>query len=75
MGLNFDHINLETPTSKHMHEFQEVCTELEPVYGKIVWTLPHRKGITEYKLREAAKIARKRGILSLGYLLGIIKRL
>ena len=64
-----------TPTTKHEFEFQEICEQLEPTYGKIIWTLPHRKGVTEYKLREAAKIAKKRGKENVPYLMGIIKKL
>lgn len=64
-----------TRVTKHEHEFQELCEELEPTYGKIIWTVPYKKGVTEYKLREAAKIARKRGNLTYPYLMGIIKRM
>ena len=63
------------PVTKHQYEFQEICEALEPTYGKLIWTLPHKKGVTEYRLREAAKIARKRGNLTYPYLIGIIKRL
>lgn len=75
--MNFDHIKqaLEKPTSKHTFEYQEVCTELEPLFGKAIWTVPFKPGVTEYKMREAARIARKRGIYSLGYYLGILKKL
>jgi len=64
----------DKPT-KHSYEFQELCTELEPIYGKLVWTLVFRAGITEHKLREAHNIAKKRGITTIGYLIGIINRL
>lgn len=63
------------PITKHQHEFQEVCEELEPVYGKAVWLLPHIAGVTEWKIREAAKIAKTRGNRTFPYLRGIIKRL
>lgn len=63
------------PTTKHQHEFQEICEELEPIYGKAVWTLPHQPGVTEFKLRRAHAIARSRGITKLPYLIGIIKKL
>lgn len=65
----------EKPRSKHEYEYQELCSELEPIYGKLVWTLPHRKGVTEYKLREAHKIATKRNTFTIPYLYGIIKKL
>lgn len=65
----------QEPKTKHQYEFQEICEELEPTYGKLIWTLPHRKGVTEFKLREAAKVARKRGNQTIPYLMGIIKRL
>lgn len=63
------------PKSKHEYEYQELCTELQPIYGKGIWALVHQAGVTEYKLREAHKIAVKRGITTLGYLRGIIKKL
>lgn len=61
--------------SKHEFEYQEVCTELEPFYGKLIWTVPHKAGVTEYKMREAHKIAKERGITTIPYLLGVIKRI
>lgn len=65
----------DRPTTKHQWEYQEVCEQLQPIYGKGVWTIPYMKGVTEYKLREAAKIAKQRGIYKLAYLIGIIKKL
>lgn len=61
--------------SRHEHEFQEVCSELEPIYGKGIWTVPHRADCTEWKLREAARIAQLRGKTTLAYLIGVMKRL
>ncbi len=61
--------------SKHKFEFQEVCTELEPIYGKRIWTLPYMAGFTEYKIRKAHGIAQSRGIIKINYLIGIIKKL
>jgi hypothetical protein len=78
MAINFAHIEarLQNPVvTKHNHEYEEVCSELEPLFGKLVWTLPYVKGVTEYKIREAAAIARKRGKLTFPYLRGIINRL
>ena len=76
-SISLDHLKqrIANPTTKHEHEFQEVCEELEPVYGKAIWTLPHQVGVTEHKIREAHKIAVKRGITRYGYLKGVIKRL
>lgn len=64
-----------TPTTKHKYEFQEICEELEPIYGKLIWTLPHKIGFTEYKIRKAHEIAKSRGIDKINYLIGIIKKL
>lgn len=61
--------------SKHEFEFQEVCSELEPIYGKAIWVLPTRTYATAYKIRQAHEIAKKRGRLDIGYLTGIVKRL
>jgi len=64
-----------TVDQQHEFEFQEVCKELEPFYGKVVWSLPFKEGFTEFKIREAHKIAKKRGIVKFSYLVGIIKKL
>jgi len=61
--------------TKHQEEYQEVCSDLQEDFGKLVWTLPYKKGVTEYKIKEAGKIARERGVLKFNYLVGIIKRL
>lgn len=61
--------------SEHEFEFQELCSELQPIYGKGVWTLPYKPGFTEFKIREAHKIAQRRGINKLSYLIGIINKL
>jgi hypothetical protein len=65
----------EPVKSKFDYEFQELCTELQPIYGKMIWSLPHRAGFTEYRIREAHRIASERGIQKIGYLIGILKRL
>lgn len=72
--ITFAHLPTR-PTTKHHYEFQEVCSELEPVYGKQIWTIPHRKGITEKNMREAYAIANRRGIYTFAYFCGILKRL
>jgi len=61
--------------TKHQEEYQEVCSDLQEDFGKLVWTLPYKKGVTEFKIKEAGKIARARGVLKFTYLVGIIKRL
>ena len=65
----------EIKKTKHKFEYQELCEELEPIYGKLVWTLPHKIGFTEYKIRKAHEIAQNRKILKINYLIGIIKKL
>jgi hypothetical protein len=65
----------QTKETKHKHEYQEVCEELQKTYGKLVWTLPFKPGFTEYKLREAHRIAKERGITKFAYLYGIMKKL
>lgn len=62
-------------TTKHKHEYQEVCEDLQKDFGKLVWTLPYKKGFTEHKIRTAGQIARSRGITTVPYLVGIIKKL
>lgn len=73
-GISFDHLPKQ-PTTKHSFEFQEICEDLQTDFGKQVWVLPYKKFCTEWKLREAGRIARKRGIKKFPYLIGIIKKL
>ncbi len=61
--------------SKFNYEFQELGVLLQPIYGKRIWGLFHKVGYTEWKIKEAHRIATERGITSFGYLVGIIKRL
>jgi len=77
MDINKDKLfkRYTTPTSKHKEEYQEVCSELEKDFGKGVWALPHKPGFTNDKLRRAGIKARERGIMKIGYLIGIVKRL
>lgn len=65
----------EVRKSKHLYEYQELCEELAKVYGRLVWTLPHKVGFTEHKIRRAHQIASERGITKFAYLVGIIKKL
>ena len=74
-NLSFDHIDLSQTKSKHKHEYQEVCTELEPIYGKLIWTVPFKKDVSEWKMREAHRLATARGIYTFPYFYGILKRL
>lgn len=70
--------DFQIPTpQKHRveHEFQELGLELQPIYGKAIWSLFYKKGFTEHKIREAHKIAEARGITKLSYLIGIVKKL
>lgn len=61
--------------TKHKHEYQELCEELEPHYGKLVWTLPFKAGFTEHKLRKAHEVCQKRKIINYKYLYGVLKKL
>lgn len=72
---NIDLSTYKVKETKHKHEFQEVCEELEPIYGKLIWTLPHKVGFTEFKIREAHRIAKERGVTKFAYLYGIMKKL
>lgn len=79
LSINSDNeikpLEIEIKKSKHKFEFQELCEELEPIYGKLVWTLPHKVGFTEYKIRKAHEICKQKNILSIRYLIGIVKKL
>lgn len=66
---------IEKKEGKFSFEFQELGTLLEPIYGKGIWTLFYRAGFTEWKIKEAHRIASERGIRKLGYVIGIVKRL
>lgn len=72
----FDELNkIEMPVvsdNKVKYEFQEIGKELQPIYGKLIWTLFYKPGFTEFKIREAHKIAQRRKITSIRYLIGII---
>lgn len=75
MGSLMDKYQIGTKKTKHEYEFQEVCSDLEKDFGKLVWTLPHKIGFTPHKIKKAGAIARKRGVLKFPYLVGIIKNL
>jgi len=61
--------------TKHEYEFQEVCSDLQAIYGKAIWTLPFKEGVTEFKIRKAHEIAQRKGVKNFAYLYGIIKKL
>jgi hypothetical protein len=65
----------EARESKFSFEYQELGTLLEPIYGRAIWSLFYRAGFTEWKIKEAHRIASERGIQKLGYIIGIVKRL
>lgn len=60
--------------SKFSFEYQELCSEMEKYIGKSCWTLPYKPGFTESKIRRAFEIAKQKNIITLPYIIGIIKR-
>lgn len=64
----------EAKESKFSFEFQELCSEMEKYIGKSAWILPHKAGFTESKIRRAFEIAKQKNIVTLPYIIGIIKR-
>lgn len=56
-------------------EFQAIGLELQPYYGKKIWSLFYKPGMTEDKVRRAHEIAKKRGVMKYGYLIGVLKNL
>lgn len=66
---------LPVEKSKHKFEYQELAEELQKVYGRAIWSLFHKVGFTEHKIKKAHEIAVQKGITKLPYLIGIIKRL
>jgi len=71
--ISFEHLG--TQKTKHNFEFQELGEQLQPIYGKAIWSIFYQPYATEYKVREAHKIAQQRGITKLAYLIGIIRKL
>lgn len=57
------------------YEFQSVGIELQPIYGKVIWTLFSKPKVTPEKVRRAHEIAVKRKKTNYAYLYGIIKKL
>lgn len=68
-------VTIPIQQTKHKYEFQELGSELTPIYGKAVWSLFYKPWVTEYKVRKAHEIAQQKGIKSFAYLVGIIKKL
>lgn len=56
-------------------EYQSLCQENEKYFGKGIWALPHRVGITDTKLREAIEIAKRKEKTTIAYLIGILRNL
>ena len=40
-------------------EFQSICDEHKDFFGSLIWTLPHKPGVSDVVLREACVLARK----------------
>lgn len=75
MSMLMERFQIGREKTNHEYEYQEVCSDLQKDFGKLVWTLPYKDGVTEYKIKKAGEIARSRGILKFNYLVGIIKKL
>lgn len=71
----FKDFNVGREETKHQFEYQETCEDLQKDFSKLVWTLPFKPFVTEYKLKKAGEIARRRGIKDFRYLVGVIKKL
>lgn len=65
--------------SRFSYEFQQLCTEMIEMFGKDqsnrIWALPYKTWFTEHKARRALDIAQERKILTLNYVIGIIRKL
>ena len=73
--ISFDSFEIKKSAQKVDFEFQSLCIELEAYFKtKQVWTLPHKVGMTESKLRDAHKVCEKKGITSFRYLMGVLKK-
>lgn len=71
----YNPISFQPTKTKHKFEYQELCSELEPLYGKRIWTVPSKTFFTEYKLRKAHEICKQRNVLTFPYLIGVLKKL
>lgn len=54
-------------------EFQQIGIELEPFYGKVIWSLFYKYPLV--KIRDAHKVCVERGIITVKYLIGVMKNL
>ncbi len=61
----------------YKEEFELICKEHQDYFGKVFWSIPYLpiKGMTNDKIKKAAEIAKAKNIKSVGYLIGIIKKL
>lgn len=76
MDSLFKNFKIEKPKDDKINfEFQEIGKQLEPIYGKLIWTLFYKPWANEYKIKKAHEIAQARGITKINYLIGIIKKL
>jgi hypothetical protein len=66
-------IKVEKESRKIEYEFQQLGIEMQPMYGKAVWSLFYKYPLS--KIKDADKICRERGITKIPYLIGVIKRL
>lgn len=68
--------------SRKIEEFTAVCEEMQKALGMVsktdkarIWSMPYKPWFTESKAWRALDIMGKRGKVSVGYLVGIIKKL
>ncbi len=74
--ISFDNVQkLKVQDSVHDYEFQELGVELEPIYGKLIWTIFYKPNVTEYKVRQAHRICQQKGKKSVWYLLAVVKNM
>ncbi len=66
-------IKVETEPRKIDFEFQALGLELQPIYGKAIWSLFYKFPMS--KIKDAVKICEKKGVTKLPYLIGVIKHL
>lgn len=54
-------------------EFQQLGIELEPFYGKVIWSMFYRYPLV--KIQDAHKVCVERGITKLAFLIGVMNKL
>lgn len=62
-------------SDKELEEWRELGSELQCIYGRGIWSLFSRVGMSEKKIRDAHKICVQRGITKFPYLVGVLKNL